>query len=136
MPSNPPKGSELRGDLLFLVLYVPQTLPKILIYACLGALLGFISSFVLRDTLERFARDNHDAVDLTGTHLPEDQKFIHLSRSSIFNKKVATINEILPFYATLVGSTSATFFQLVRLPGDFQKKLEADRELRILKSIV
>lgn len=136
MPSNSPKGSELHGDLLFLVLYVPKTLPKLLIYACLGALLGFISSFVLRDTLERFARDNHDAVDLTGTHLPEDQKFIHLSRSSIFNRKVSTINEILPFYAMLVGSTSATFFRIVKLPRDFQERLEGDRELRRLKNIV
>ncbi|MCL9684484.1 hypothetical protein [Legionella maioricensis] len=126
---------ETGDDLLFTVRYMPKILTTTIKYGFYGALLGLGASYVFAESLNRYAEQNHDGVDLTDSYVANDEAFMKFSRNKHFNKRTPPISEFLPVYGAIVGAGAGALFSLSKVANDFSKQLNEDREMRRLNMV-
>ncbi|USQ13149.1 hypothetical protein J2N86_10670 [Legionella lytica] len=123
---------DLIDDLLFAARYVPKAVLTISLHSLTGAVLGWSSSYICKESWNEYARANHEVIDPNGEYATEDEKYLHFSRSQQFNQITPTITEAIPTYAALLGACTGGFFAATKVLGNFKQELENDRITRHL----
>ncbi|WP_133126750.1 hypothetical protein [Legionella nagasakiensis] len=118
------------SDVLFFVRYVPEAMACTVKHAAIGALLGWGISYACSSSLQAFAAQHHDAVDITRNHVPDGEQFLGMSRQAQFNKVTPPISDILPFYASGVGACAGFFYGLNKKYREYPERLRQERESR------
>lgn len=122
--------AEYLNDLLFIIRYPPKAMPKLIKYAFCGAIIGYTVAYLRPHQLSNFAKQHHDAVDITGEYVADENQFLHASRDVKFNQVTTPISTILPGYAAAIGAGAGFFAGILRSRHEMYQQLEADRELR------
>ena len=127
-------SEELFNDLWFTIKYVPLALGRGFKYCIYGALIGFASSFLLKESLKTYARENHDYVDILDKYVPDEEEYFKFNRGPD-NKVTPPISNFLPIYGSLIGAGAGAFFALHRAKIEFHQELQQERQTRILDMV-
>jgi hypothetical protein len=125
-------SSDLMADLLFTVRYASKSLYTIAQYSLLGAAIGFGGSYLFAQSLNKFAEENHEAVDFTDQYVANEEQYLQFSRNQHFNKEKKPISEFIPYYSAAVGAGALGFFALHKVSRDYSSQLQNEREVRKL----
>ncbi|WP_058535573.1 hypothetical protein [Legionella saoudiensis] len=126
---------DLIGDLLFTARYIPKALLTLSLYSLTGAVSGWSSTYVFKESWNNYAQANPHIIDPNSQYAAQDEKYLHFSRSKQFNQVTPTIDEAIPAYAAMLGACTGGFFAAQRIIGDFKRELEEERITRSLNIV-
>lgn len=121
--------SDAWEDFWFVVRYIPEMATHTFVYTALGAVIGYGASSYYSDELKRFAHEHHEAVDPSHKYVPDEEEFMHFTRS-MNNRVTPSVNKALPFYSTALGAGAGFFFGVMKEYQKCSAALAEAKEIR------
>ncbi|RUQ90752.1 hypothetical protein [Legionella septentrionalis] len=117
-------------DLLFTLKFIPRVLLNSVKFGACGMLLGWGCAYNFAELWKSFLTKHSQSVHGLEDYVPDDQRFLHMSRNQHFNQVTPSIASIAPTVGLIVGAGFGIWYGASKKTAEFMEDLNADRAER------